>query len=412
MKLGFLKNIFRSNLPAPTARPNPTFGGGFLNRFGFGSPNTTGVHVTEQTALSHPAWYAATSIISTGLASLPLRLVQRMPDGSSRPAKEHRAYAAFARTPDGYTTPNRFRAALVGHALTYGNAFCEIVTSTDKSKVWLYLLDPEATFARYRPDWTVEYVTGGRSLSADKVVHVANLGWDGLNGYPVVRLAKQSLGLGMAATEWAGSFLGNSAKPSGYVQTSETLKAEERAEFLKNFNEYHAGPQNSGRVSMLPPGFTFNELKGTTEAASSGLNDLRAFSVLDVSRLTSVPPHKLGDRSGESYASIEASNLEFVQTALLSWSVAVESSLNLKLLTDEEYEAGYRFEHDFRELLRADATGRANLIRVMFASKSITPNEIRIGEGFEPIDSTDMNQTYMQLNQGTGEKPKDAENAQ
>jgi HK97 family phage portal protein len=300
----------------------------------------------------------------------------------------------------------RWRSAITSHAIIYGGGFGEIVPAVDDSRVYLFLLDPASTQVQISTTGDVSYVTAGGTLPKEKIVHFAGLSHDGITGHPIVRMARQALGLGLAAQEFGGAYLGNGTGAAGWFVPPNELRAEAKKEFLDSVEERHQGPEMAGRMGILPPGWNFLESKGGANPENAQLLDLRQFSVLDVARLLRVPPHKLGDKSGESYASIEASNLEYIQGTLLPWAEALEQSLSLRLLSDEEVAAGYTWRHDFRSLLRADATGRANLIKTMFQSKALTPNEIRIGEGYSPIDSPDMNQTYMQLNQGTGEQAR------
>jgi HK97 family phage portal protein len=133
--------------------------------------------------------------------------------------------------------------------------------------------------------------------------------------------------------------------------------------------------------------------------------ELRRFSVLEVARLLRVPPHKLGDYSNASYSSIEAANLEYVQTTLLPWAEAFEQSLNLRLLTDAEVAAGYTFRHDFSALLRADAAGRAALYTTLFNTTSISPNEIRAREGMNPRAGGDEFLTPLNMTPGPNPPP-------
>jgi HK97 family phage portal protein len=397
--------LFRSSPPGPRQSDSASFmGRGLLNRLGYQSPNTTGVAVTERSALSLPAFYAGVNCIASDLSAIPLELLQVMPDGSTRKAKEHKAWPIFSRSPDGNTTSIRFRSALTAHAIIYGGGYAEIVPAIDSSRVYLFLLDPEATSITLSPGGEVSYQTSGGTLPKEKVVHFSGLSHDSLCGHPLVRLARQALGLGLAGQDFAASFLGNGTGAAGWFVPPNELRAEAKKEFLDSVEERHKGPEMAGRLGILPVGWTFEESKGGSNPEQAQLLDMRAFTVLDVARLLRVPPHKLGDKSGESYASIEASNLEYIQGTLLPWAEALEQSLNLRLLTDEEAAAGYTWRHDFKSLLRADATGRANLIKTMFTSKALTPNEIRISEGYQPIDQPDMNATYMQLNQGTGEQ--------
>jgi len=376
--------FFRSSPPGPRASNSSTFmGNGFLNRHGFQSVNTTGVNVNERTALTLPAFFAGVNVISSSLASLPLELVQ-IQNGVTRKATEHRCYPIFSRSPDNQTTSMRWRSAITSHAIVYGGGFAEITPAVDDSRIYLFLLDPATTQVQIASTGEVRYTTAGGTLAKEKIVHFSGLSHDGITGHPIVKLARQALGLGLAAEQFGGSYLGNGTGSAGWFQPPNDLKAEARKEFLESVDERHKGPEQAGRMGLLPVGWNFLESKGGANPESAQLLELRQFSVLDVARLLNVPPHKLGDKSGESYASIEASNLDFTQSCLVPWAEAFEQSLNLRLLSDEEVGAGFTWRHDFTAALRADAAGRSALYTTLWNTASISSNEIRAREGMNP----------------------------
>ncbi|APW60474.1 phage portal protein [Paludisphaera borealis] len=395
---------FAKRASAPLAPASWGFTGSLLQTFSrtLQGTNTTGVRVDARAALSLPAAFAAVNVVATDLASLPLHLVQVMDDGSERKAKEHRAYSTFMRSPDGGgTTPMRFRQAILSHCLLYGNGYAEIVQAVDGSRTYLYLLDPETTLPNVGTDGLIQYRVNGKLVDRERILHIAGLGFNGLEGYGIPRVAAQAFGLGLAAEQWGGSFLGKGAGNSGFIKTPNELSPEAASELLDAFNSRNAGSGNAGRVGILPPGYDFEST--SVNPAEAQLTDLRKFQVLEMARLFRVPPHKLGDYSNASYSSIEASNLEYVQTTLLPWAEQAEQAYALRLLTEEEQAAGYQFKHDFRAYLRADAMGRANMYKTLFSTGSMSPNEIRAAEGMGPREDGD--QYYVMLNMGSNNDP-------
>lgn len=376
--------------------------GSLLQSFGrtLQGTNTTGVLVDPRTALSFPGCFSAINTISTDLASLPLHLVQVMDDGTERKAAEHPAYGLFKRSPDGGgTTPMRWRQAIISHSLLYGNGYAEIVKSGDGSRDYLFLLDPETTIPNINIDGTIAYRVNGQTVARETILHLAGLSFNGLEGYSIPRVAAQAFGIGLGSERFAGSVLGNSAGNSGFIKTPDQLTQEAASELLDGFNARNAGTGNAGRVGILPPGYDFQST--ATSAADAQLTDQRKFQVLEMARLFRLPPHKLGDYSNASYSSIEASNLEYLQTTLLPWAEQFEQALNLRLLTEAEQAAGFQFKHDFRAYLRADATGRANMYKTLFSTGSMSPNEIRAAEGLDPREDADGSKYYIMMNLGS-----------
>src|SRR5690606_15080080 len=80
---------------------------------------------------------------------------------------------------------------------------------------------------RTRPDrdadgnlvyWTLLPKTNEpRKLDAFDVLHIPGFGYDGICGYNPVRLAREAIGLSLAAEEFGAAFFGDGATPSGVV---------------------------------------------------------------------------------------------------------------------------------------------------------------------------------------------------
>ncbi len=136
----------------------------------------------------------------------------------------------------------------------------------------------------------------------------------------------------------------------------------------------------------------------SADPAKSQLLELRAFQVLEAARLWRVPPHKLGDYSKASYASVEQSNLAYMTETLRPICESIESVLDLRLLTDSEVDQGFRFEFDFSSYLRADTATRSAWLRNMSASGLIKIDEGRAIEGLPPLPDGEGDRLMVPLN--------------
>lgn len=56
-------------------------------------------------------------------------------------------------------------------------------------------------------------------LKPDEVMHIPGLGFDGLVGYSPIAMAKNAIGLAIAAEEYGSKFYANGAAPSGVLVT-------------------------------------------------------------------------------------------------------------------------------------------------------------------------------------------------
>src|SRR5205823_2405343 len=152
--------------------------------------------------------FAAVNRLSTDVAGLPLGVYRRRADGGRDEAAGHPAHRLVYLTPDEETTAQRFRQALMGHVLTWGNGYAEIVFDGQGAPAELHLLSPRDTTPERTPQSKRLYyrIEGGKTLPPYKVLHVAGLGYDGLAGYAPVTMARQAVGLGVAAESFGAAF--------------------------------------------------------------------------------------------------------------------------------------------------------------------------------------------------------------
>ena len=61
-------------------------------------------------------------------------------------------------------------------------------------------------------------------LDPSDVLHIPGLGFDGLVGYSPIAMAKNAIGLAIAAEEYGSKFYANGAAPSGVLEHPGTLK--------------------------------------------------------------------------------------------------------------------------------------------------------------------------------------------
>lgn len=102
-----------------------------------GGSTASGEAVSESTALACAAVKACVLILSEGVASTPLKVYERLPDGGKRLAVEHPVYALFDREANRETASYNFLETLQGHLGTFGNGFAAIERAWDGTPLGL-----------------------------------------------------------------------------------------------------------------------------------------------------------------------------------------------------------------------------------------------------------------------------------
>jgi HK97 family phage portal protein len=347
------------------------------------SGTLAGVAITPESALGLAAVYAAINVIATDLACLPLEVYRKRRDGGRDYAGDHPVASMFASSPDGETTSMRWRQAILGHVLGWGNGYAEIEFSAGRP-VGAYLLDPMTEPMRRPQDRVLYYAKpDGNTLPPRRAIHLAGLGFDGLKGYSPVRLARETLGLTMAAERFGSSFFGNGSRPSGILKLPAAMRKETKDRVRDEWERMQSGSNNTGRTAVLDAGSEWQSITIPPEDAQ--FLATRQFQVIEVARLYRVPPHKIGDYSQSHLANIEAANLDYLTTTLMPWCEAIEQELNLKLFTPEERVAGFYVEHNMAAFLRGDMKSRAEFYTKLRDLGVFTPNDVAERENLNPI---------------------------
>lgn len=327
--------------------------------------STSGVDVTEDSALNFSAVWSAINLISGTVGMLPRRLVLRtgvrLPGGMP-PPEQHIVNHILAVEPNQYATPAVFHQTHQAHCLTHGNAYQEVVREGGVP-VALRTLLPDQTKPEWLKDGTLiyrvfDYTLAGRKVrdvSPADMIHVPGLGWDGTQGYSVIARARESVGLGLASERYGASYFGNGCIPGGVITHPGDLSPEAEKNIAADWTERHGIAENGHKLAVLDEGMKYTQVGIPPE--DSQFLQTRQFQVKEIARWFRVPPHMLYESDQATYASVELQGLEFLTYTLLPWLVRWEQEYVRKLLTVEEQEV-YEVVYDVSPLLRADTESR------------------------------------------------------
>lgn len=352
-----------------------------------GGKSASGKNVTPNTGLTFTAVYAAIRVLAESVAGLPLKVYQRDGD-AAMPADAHPVYRLLHQAPSPEQSTYSWRETIMGHVLTYGNGYSEIIRNGAGMPVAIYPIHPERVQIT-RVDEQLVYVythnKDQRVILSDDVIHIAGLGFDGLQGYSPIRLFREAIGMGLAAEEFGSSFFGNAARPSGVLSHPGQLSQEAAKRLRDSWSSMHRGANKAGKVAILEEGMRWDHLSIPPNDAQ--FLESRSFQVREIARIYRVPPHLLADlEGGASFASIEQMSMDFLRYSLRPWLVRWEQELMRKLLADR---GQYYIEHSADALLRGDTTTRFNAYKIGREGGWLSVNDIRRLEGMNMVAGGD-----------------------
>lgn len=221
---------------------------------------------------------------------------------------------------------------------------------------------------------------GSVILSPSDVLHIPGLGFDGLVGYSPIAMAKNAIGLAIAAEEYGSKFYANGAAPSGVLEHPGTLKDPGRVR--ESWQATFGGSANANKVAVLEEGMKYTPISISPNEAQ--FLETRKFQINEIARIFRVPPHMVGDLEKSSFSNIEQQSLEFVKYTLDPWVIRWEQALYRTLLSDEEKKTVF-FKFNVEGLLRGDYASRMSGYATARQNGWMSANDIRELEDLDRI---------------------------
>jgi HK97 family phage portal protein len=393
--MSILSTIFR-------ARDKPvqdrTSGGAYM--FWPGMSNS-GKRVTQYTSMQMTAVYACVRILAETIADLPLH-VYKYNDGGKELDYKHPLYKLLHDEPNPEMTSFIWRETMMTHLMLWGNAYSQIIRNGKGEIIGLYPLMPDRMkvdrddagklYYEYRvtDDDGMKVKKNPVKLSPHDVLHIPGLGFDGLVGYSPIAMAKNAIGMSIAAEEYGAKFFSNNATPGGILEFPGVIKDHEKVR--ESWRKGFGGSNNAQNIAILEQGMKFTPITISPEQAQ--FLETRKFQIDEIARLFRIPPHMIGDLEKSSFSNIEQQSLEFVKYTLSPWVSRWEQSMCRSLLKPEE-KGEYFIKFNVDGLLRGDYKSRMDGYAVGRQNGWMSANDIRELENMDKIPADQGGDDYL-----------------
>lgn len=362
------------------AKPSP-----WLASFFGGRPSATGQNVTTDTAMQVSVVYACIRVLSDSVASLPLKVFEKLENGGKRQALGHPLYSILKSTPNPEMTSFDMRELIMLHLGLRGNAFHQIIRDGAMRVKWLYPLHPDRMTVLRDPvtkELVYRYqqeVGGQRDFKANEIWRVNGIGGDGIIGFSPIALHREAIGLAMATEEHGSRMFSNGAQIPSVLEYPGKLSPEYRKNLQESFAQKYSGSANAYKTPILEDGIKLTAVG--LKADEAQFLQTRKFQISEIARIYRVPPHLVGDLEKATFSNIEQQSLEFVIHSLRPWLVRIEQSIERDLFTAAE-RTKYFVQFDIEGLLRGDSKARAEFYKSGILNGYLSRNEVRRKENF------------------------------
>jgi HK97 family phage portal protein len=356
--------------------------------------------VTLEDGLQYWAVFRCISIISSDIAKMRLRLVEK----DSRGIWKETASPAFSpviRKPNGFQNRIQFVESWMVSKLTRGNTY--VLKQRDQRGVVtaLYVLDPGRTKPMVADNGEVFYqlmrdnvaaVTADRVLvPASEIIHdrwntyyhplvgLSPLYACGINAYAALRIQQNSARL-----------FANGAKPSG-ILTAPGAISDATAARLKAYWEENFTGENAGRVAVLGDDLKYQTM--TMTAVDAQLIEQLKWNDATIAGCFGVPAYMINAGTAPAYNNVEALTQQYYSQCLQAHIEALELALDEGLGLTAVTERTLGTEFDTKDLLRMDTATKIK--SAVEGLKGIyAPNEARAEFDLPPVPGGDS--VYLQ----------------
>lgn len=382
-----------------------------------GNQAGSGTCVSLTNALRVSTVIACARVIAEGLAQVPCKVFQTLPDGSKIELPDHALYELLYRSPNDWQTAFEFREQIGLHLALTGNAFVYINRDSRGTVLELYAFDPQHVAVTQNADYSLSYrISTGKRKTIDyidipqgQVWHLRGPSWSGWEGLDAIAQAREAIGLGIAQERFGASVFRNGARPGGILTAEQRLTPDQASDLKRAWREFHQGPNNAGSVALLNSGLKYQPLDGTADKAE--WTESRRYQVEEVCRFFRVNPVMVMHQvNSTSYASVEQLFLAHLTHTLMPWYERFEQSANKALLSAADRRAGIYVKLNANAMLRGSTTERTAYYGAGRSQGWLTINEIREKEDLPRSDDPLADQLTPAANLfGAADTPTDDE---
>lgn len=354
----------------------------------FGTQNSTaGVIVNEDSAKNVAAVFAAVSIISGAIGTMPLLVYRSKGKGQGKELAEgDPILRLLLAEPNPLMTAAVFRETMQANNLLWGNAYAEIEWSKSHVPLAFWPIHPGRVVPKFdgrRLTYHIRNEGAEVVIQPENMLHIPGLG-NGIIGESVISHARTSIGLSIAADEFGAGFFGNSAIPSILLSYPGVLKPEAKENLRNSWIQRFSGPRHAQRPAILEEGLKIEKISIPPEDAQ--FLQTRQHQIKDIANWFQIPSHMICGDEKPSYASVEQRFQEFVQLTLNRHMSKWEQEINRKVL--EIPSTFCRFDTGI--LLRGDTKTRYEANKIAIESGWKSRQEVREEENLNPAEGLDV----------------------
>ena len=331
--------------------------------------------VTQDSALQIAAVYGCVGLLSSSVATAPLRLVDSDIPSKAKPLPLSplmtQPYAEISRL--------EWVVQFVSSLALRGNFYGHIIErDRDLYPTQVKPIPTDNVKVRRNRAGQLEYRFFDKLIPIDDVVHVKMLTLPGmLKGVNPIEALRLTFGLSMETTRYGESFFRHSAYPAGVIQVAGSLPPDETKKMLRSWLAAHQGGDKANLPAVLTEGAEFKPV--TISPEDSQFLESRGYSAMEISgTIFRIPPHMVGlvDKTTSWGRGVEQQELGYTRNTLQDYTGRFETMMT------GLHPPGQFASVDLSHRLRGDTLERSQSASLQMLAGLAQADELR-GELFD-----------------------------
>lgn len=361
--------------------------------------------IDKDTAFKVAAAYQAVNVISSQIALLPCPVYKIEKNGTKEKDKTNNLYKLLNIQFNEYTTAYKGWQIFMANCLLSSAGYIYIERKNGIPvalyPINSYRVTKSINEKTLKPKYTITFPNDNSVVvKYTDMIEVQGLTDDIHDPKDPIELLKNVLAISMQAEAFGKEYFENGIHPTGIFSMDGHLETERAKEFKEEVKNLYSGLGKRHKAMLLEDGLKFNKI--TVNPEEGQMSETRNFQVLEIARFFNIPPTKLFQLDRATWSNLEELNIQFVQETLAPWIVAIQQTLNMQLLMEEQKDK-YFIEFNLGGLLRGKMADRYESYAKGRQWGFLSVNEIRelenmsnIGEQgniyLTPVNMTDSKQ--------------------
>jgi len=363
-----------------------------------GSRTAAGVYVTPEQSLQVMAVLTSVRLVAEAVSSLPISVVVRRGRDRVPPAPKYRTLVyLLTAQPNPVMDAAEFWRTVVTWMLIRGNAYVFVHRNGAGDVIGLWPVPPTdvKVLRTSTGDLAYKLTHDGKEtwlpVAKDYIathLEMLHYRWFGTGPEALspIGVARQQVGISVAATAYIGGFFERDATPETVLTTQGNLTDKQWDRLVSQMEDRHQGFENSHQLAVFEGGAKLERV--SLSPADAQFLAIYKLTEGKIASMYGVPPHKIGDLEHATFSNIEHLGIEFVQDALLPPITRIEK-VTQRLFDDLEM----RLKFDPKGRMRGDTAAQTAAYAAGRQWGYYSANDVRAFEDLPPIDNGD---TYLE----------------